>query len=241
MPAMLMAAGIPLPKSVFAHGWWTVDGQKMSKSKGNFVDPTQITREFGVDAFRFYLLREMPFGNDGDFSVAGIKARYNADLANDLGNLISRVVTLIDGNMNGVLPKRSDPEKDFYPKQVADKSKDYAAKMEALDFSGALGVIFGIVGQLNERVNREAPWKLFKSQDPADHERAKNLLFDMVWSLRIITGWLEPFMPQTAAKIQMQLGVRQFPAPLTPQEILAGATTGTGKIVKGLPLFPRKP
>jgi len=105
-PAMLMAAGLELPEKVFAHGWWTVDGQKMSKSKGNFVDPTEVTRDFGVDAFRFFLLREMPFGNDGDFSIASLKARYNADLANDLGNLVSRVENLIDANMNGELPKR---------------------------------------------------------------------------------------------------------------------------------------
>jgi methionyl-tRNA synthetase len=239
-PAMLLAAGLPLPKKVYAHGWWTVEGQKMSKSKGNFVDPTEITRDFGVDALRFFLLREMPFGNDGDFSRDGLKARYNADLANDLGNLVSRVENLVDSNMQGELPKRSNPEKDFYPKQVADRTQEYAACMERLDFSGALGVIFSVVGKLNERVNNEAPWKLFKSADPADHDKARTLLFDMVWCLRIVSGWLEPFMPRKAAEIQSRLGVRQFPAPLTPQEVLAGATTGIGKIAKGPPLFPRK-
>jgi methionyl-tRNA synthetase len=239
-PAMLMAAGIPLPKKIFAHGWWTVEGQKMSKSKGNFVDPYEITREFGVDAFRFFLLREMPFGNDGDFSLKAIRARYNADLANDLGNLVSRVENLIDGNMNGALPKRPNPEKDFYPKQVAERTKEYVACMEKLDFSGALNIAWSVVGQLNERVNAEAPWKLFKSTEAADHEKAKNLLFDIVWCLRIIGGWIEPFMPRKIAEMQARLGVRQFPDALSPEDVLQGKTQGIGKIQKGPPLFPRK-
>jgi methionyl-tRNA synthetase len=240
-PAMLMAAGLPLPAKVFAHGWWTVDGEKMSKSKGNFVDPYDITRDFGVDAFRFFLLREMPFGNDGDFSRESLLKRYNADLANDLGNLISRVVTLIDANMHGVLPKRSNPERDFYPHQVASRTAELDAAMERLDFSGALNIIWAVIGMLNERVNSEAPWKLFKSQDPADIERARVLLFDMVWCLRIVTGWIEPFMPQTAAKIHMQLGVRHFPEPLSAEQVLAGVPAGAaGKIQKGPPLFPRR-
>ena len=240
-PAMLMAAGLPLPGKVFAHGWWTVDGQKMSKSKGNFVDPYEVTREFGVDAFRFFLLREMPFGNDGDFSLSSLRKRYNADLANDLGNLISRVVTLIDANMHGVLPKRSNPDKDFYPRQVASRQAEIDACMERLDFSGALNAVWSVIGMLNERVNAEAPWKLFKSKDAADHEKARILLFDMVWCLRIVTGWLEPFMPQTAAKIHMQLGVRHFPDAFSAEQVLAGVPAGaSGKIQKGPPIFPRR-
>ena len=239
-PAMLLALGVTLPAKVFAHGWWTADGKKMSKSKGNFIDPYDITREFGIDAFRFFLLREMPFGNDGDFSRDSLRKRYNADLANDLGNLLSRVVTLIDDNMQGVLPARPDPDKDFYPQAIARKSQEVADCMERLDFSGALGVIWSAISELNQRVNQEAPWKLFKSADPADQAKAKKLMFDMVWSLRIVTSWIEPFMPQTAAKIQSQLGVRQFPQPLSADDVLAGAQTGVGKISKGPALFPRK-
>ena len=238
-PAMLMALGLPLPKKVFAHGWWTVDGQKMSKSKGNFVDPYDITREFGVDAFRFFLLREMPFGNDGDFSRDSLIKRYNADLANDLGNLLSRVVTLVDANMNGELPKRPT-ETDLYPKQVAQKKEAIDACMEALDFSGALTLIWSAISDCNQRVNADAPWKLFKSDKPEDRERARKLMFDMVWALRIITYWVEPFMPQTAAKILTQIGVRQFPDALSPEDILAGAERGLGKINKGPALFPRR-
>ena len=238
-PAMLMALGLPLPAKVYAHGWWTVDGQKMSKSKGNFVDPYDITREFGVDAFRFFLLREMPFGNDGDFSRDSLIKRYNADLANDLGNLLSRVVTLVDANMNGELPKRP-ADTDLYPKQVAQKTEAISACMEALDFSGALTLIWSAISDCNQRVNADAPWKLFKSDDPAERERARKLMFDMVWALRIITHWVEPFMPQTAAKILMQIGVRQFPDALTAEQVLAGAEKGAGNINKGPALFPRR-
>jgi len=239
-PAMLMALDLPLPKKVFAHGWWTVDGQKMSKSKGNFLDPYEVTREFGVDAFRFFLLREMPFGNDGDFSLDSLRKRYNADLANDLGNLVSRVVTLIDGNMAGALPKRPNPEKDYFPREVAQKTQAISERMEQLDFSGALSIIWGVISDLNVRVNREAPWKLFKSADPAEVERAKVLMCDIVWALRIVAGWIGPFMPQSSAKIYAQFGVRQYPEALSAEQVLAGMTTGIGKIQKGPALFPRK-
>ncbi|MBI5631457.1 MAG: methionine--tRNA ligase [Elusimicrobia bacterium] len=235
-PAMLMALGLPLPSQVFAHGWWTVDGEKMSKSKGNFVDPYELTREFGVDAFRYFLLREIPFGHDGDFSREALRKRYNADLANDLGNLVSRVVEMVDKFLGGTLPKRPNPEKDFFPRSVAQKTKEIEARMNELDFSQALSLIWSVIGELNQRINEQAPWKVYKT----DPEKVKVILFDLVWSLRIVAGWIEPFMPQTAAKIQAQLGVRQFPSPFTADKILAGETFSSGKITKGPVLFPRK-
>jgi methionyl-tRNA synthetase len=235
-PAMLMAAGLPLPKKVFAHGWWTVDGEKMSKSLGNFVDPYEVTREFGVDAFRYFLLREMPFGNDGDFSLAALKKRYNAELANDLGNLVARVVNMTDTYLGGKLPTKPPLTADFYTTTVAQSTPLIAAKMEALDFHGALDLIWGVIRALNARVNEKAPWKLAKADMPA----CELALFDLVSSLRIVAGWIEPFMPRKAAEMHMQLGVRQFPAPLTAEDVLAGGSPRTGPIQKGPVLFPRK-
>ncbi len=235
-PAMLMAADLPLPKKVFAHGWWTVDGAKMSKSANNFVDPYDITVEFGVDALRYFLLREMPFGNDGDFSKTSLTKRYNAELANDLGNLVSRVSEMVDKFLGGRLPTKPPLGADFYTTSVAKRTQEISDKMEALDFNGALEVIWEVVRSLNARVNEKSPWKLAKT----DMKECELVLFDLVWSLRLVSGWLDPFMPSTAAKIHMQLGVRLFPGPLTAEDVLAGKKEGTGLIQKGPVLFPRK-
>ncbi len=235
-PAMLMAAGLPLPGKVFAHGWWTVEGKKMSKSAGNFVDPHDITLEFGVDALRYFLLREMPFGNDGDFSKASLLKRYNAELANDLGNLVSRVAEMTDKFLGGRLPAKPPLDGDFYTRTVAQRTGEIAAKMEALDFNGALEVIWEVIRALNARVNEKAPWKLAKT----DMAQCELVLFDLVWSLRLVARWIEPFMPNKSAEMQMQIGVRQFPEPLTAEDVLAGKTAGSGQIQKGPILFPRK-
>jgi methionyl-tRNA synthetase len=235
-PAMLMAAGLPLPKQVFAHGWWTVEGKKMSKSAGNFVDPYDITVEFGVDAFRYFLLREMPFGNDGDFSKAALCKRYNAELANDLGNLVARVAEMTDKFLGGRLPTRPPLDVEFYTTSVAKRSAEIAAKMEALDFSGALDVIWEVIRSLNLRITEKEPWKLAKN----DMKQCELVLFDLVWSLRLVGGWLEPFMPRKSAEMQMQLGVRQFHEALTAEDVLAGVKERPGNIHKGPILFPRK-
>ena len=234
--AMLMAAGLPLPKCVFAHGWWTVDGDKMSKSKGNFVDADEVVAEFGVDAFRYFLLREMPFGSDGDYSKGALLRRFNSELANDLSNLVYRVEDMVDKFMGGKLPAKPPLEGELYAKSVAERSDEVYAKMDALDFHGALDVIWEVIRGLNARVNHKAPWKLAKT-DMAQCEAA---LFDLVSSLRIVGGWLDPFMPHTAAKIQMQLGVRQFPDALTAEDVLAGVSAHPGRIQKGPILFMRK-
>ncbi|HAZ07669.1 MAG TPA: methionine--tRNA ligase [Elusimicrobia bacterium] len=235
-PAILMAAGLPLPKKVFAHGWWTVDGRKMSKSLSNFVDPCEITQEFGVDALRYFLLREMPFGNDGDFSKASLTKRYNAELANDLGNLVSRVAEMVDKFLGGRLPTKPPLSGDFYTTVVAKRTPEIAAKMEELDFHGALNAIWGVIREINARVNEKAPWKLAKD----DMAQCELVLFDLVWSLRLVSGWIDPFMPHTAAKIHMQLGVRQFPDSLTAEDVLSGVKERVGLIQKGPVLFPRK-
>ncbi|MHB2025996.1 MAG: methionine--tRNA ligase [Elusimicrobiota bacterium] len=235
-PAMLIALGLPPPCRVFAHGWWTVEGQKMSKSKGNFIDPREITAEFGVDALRYFLLREISFGQDGDFSIAALRRRYNADLANDLGNLVNRAVDMVDRFLGGVLPARPEPGENFFSAGVAGKSADINARMEAFDFSGALAIIWSVIGDLNAYINDQEPWKLAKT----DPEKSRRTLFELVRALRIVAAWIDPFMPQTAAKIQAQLGVRRFPEPLSAEDVLAGATLSAGKIQKAPPLFPRK-
>ncbi|MBI4386308.1 MAG: class I tRNA ligase family protein, partial [Elusimicrobia bacterium] len=231
---ILMALGLPLPRMVFAHGWWTVDGEKMSKSRGNFVDPAEITREFGVDALRYFLFREMPFGNDGDFSRQALRRRYNSELANDLGNLVSRVVQMVDRYLGGELPRRPPLERPFNSKGVADESTAIYAAMESLAFQEALNRIWAVIGRLNRLIDKEAPWKMAEKEP----EKLRFLLFDLVWSLRIIAGWIAPFMPQTSAKMQALLGVRRPVAAMTPQEVLEGASDA--KILKGPPLFPRK-
>lgn len=234
-PAMLMALGLPPPSSVFAHGWWTVEGEKMSKSKGNFVDPGEITAEFGVDAFRYFLFREMPFGNDGDFSRETLRRRYNSELANDLGNLVSRVAQMVDKYLRGELPGKPSADSAGLTREVLGMAPAYARAMEELAFSEALDTTWAAVRRLNEEVDRRKPWALAKT----DPDAVRVLLFDLVCSLRVIAGWLAPFMPGKAAQIQMQLGVRQFPMPLTAEEVLAGGPSGS-RISKGPPLFPRK-
>ena len=210
-PAMLLALGLPLPKSVFAHGWWTVDGKKMSKSAGNFVDPREIIKEFGLDAFRYFLLREMPFGNDGDFSRESLKKRYNAELANDLGNLARRAADMASRYLAGEGAARQ--ENLPLTAALTEKSPLIAARMENLDFCGALGLIWEEVGLLNKAVNEKEPWKLVKTDLPA----AQAFLRDLSSSLGLVAGWIEPFMPETAVKMRAQLAGEKLP-PLFPRK-----------------------
>ncbi len=191
-PAMLMSAGIELPKKVFAHGWWTVDGRKMSKSLGNFISPIEMAERYSVDALRYALLREMPLGEDGDFSEKTLTARLNNELAAELGNLLNRTLTIaekFDGELAG---KQELPDPEI--KKIDDA-------MLRLDTFGALNEIFSFIRAANKYVNDKAPWKL-------KGKELGSVLYNLLEACRIISILMSPFTPETSEKMNMQLGVK---------------------------------
>ena len=212
-PAMLMALGLPLPKKVFAHGWWTVEGEKMSKSLGNIVDPAEVAAKYGTDPLRAFLFREVPFGQDGDFSMESFKNRYNSDLANNIGNLLSRTLNMAAKNI-GELPEKIEGD---YPllKKADEVEQTIDKAYDELAFDKVLEAIYGYGGDLNKLVDDKKPWVLAKT----DPEAAKAVLLELVGGLRRVALWLEPFMPTIAKEMQKRL----LP----------------GKIEKYPPLFPR--
>jgi methionyl-tRNA synthetase len=232
-PTFLLAAGIPLPKKVFAHGWWTVEGQKMSKSKNNFVDPRELTKDYGVDAFRYFLFREMPFGNDGNFSKDTFRQRYNSELANDFGNLVSRTTNMVDKYLAGELPENPTNACVKVTEEILNKSGAYDNAMKTMALQEALDIAWSGIRRLNEYINETQPWKMAK----ADPESVAPILFDLVTSLRLIGSWLSPFMPQTASRLAAMLGLDKFPNAVTLQDLL-NAPRGA-KIEKSPALFPR--
>ena len=240
---MLMALELPLPHTIFAHGWWTVDGEKMSKSLGNVVDPRAVVEQFGADAFRYFLLREIPFGQDGNFSRESFIGRINGDLANGLGNLLSRTVTLIQRCCHGTVPAphpASVTQLDIDLRAAAESliQKTMPHHLRRLEFNRTLEAIWGLVQLGDQYIDKTTPWVLAK--DPAKANRLHTVLFHAAETLRFLCLAAYPFMPSTAQEMARQLGLSHDFSRAPLKDPIAWGTGGAGAtVVKGKPLFPR--
>ncbi len=234
-PAFLMSAQLPLPKQVFAHGWWTIEGEKMSKSLGNVIAPQDLVKEFGLDQTRWFLLREVPFGNDGNFSREGMINRINSELANNIGNLVQRTLSMIQKNCDGKVPEAAwnvfDPE---LAKRCYEHQPVIDRLMEEKKFHLALEEILAVATAANAYIDREAPWALKKT----DAERMQHVLYCLAETIRCIAIMLQPVMPSSSEKILDFLAIgqdRRAFSHLKKESALIPGTT----IAPPEPVFPR--
>ena len=237
-PAMLMSMEMPLPKHVYGHGWLVMDGGKMSKSKGNVVDPYVLAEKFGVDALRFFLLRTFPFGSDGNFSNELLIQTINMDLANDLGNLVSRTTAMVEKYFGGTLPtERESSDADCDLKTMASTLRDrYQAEMEHFQFQNALEQVFKTIQRANKYIDENAPWTLAK--DPANRARLATVMYNLLETVRICAVLLTPFIPDSAEKIFDQIGA--CPCCRTWEKAnVWGSLRPDVTVHKGEALFPR--
>ncbi|MGV3488428.1 MAG: methionine--tRNA ligase [Tuberibacillus sp.] len=239
-PIMLMALDLPLPKKVYGHGWLLMKDGKMSKSKGNVVDPEPIIDRYGLDALRYYLLREVPFGSDGVFTPESFVDRLNYDLANDLGNLLNRTVAMVQKYFDGVVPAYKGQITD-YDKDLEDVAKETVqrveSEMENLQFSVALSVIWQLVRRTNKYIDETLPWVLAK--DPSKKEELASVMVHLAESLRVTGVLLRPFLTSTPGKMFKQLGINDDEAVSWDSLSTFGISRGQWIVEKAEPIFPR--
>ncbi|MCD9021351.1 methionine--tRNA ligase [Cohnella silvisoli] len=239
-PIMMMALGLPLPEKVFAHGWLLMKDGKMSKSKGNVVDPVKLIEHFGLDAVRYYLLREVPFGADGAFTPEGFVERINYDLANDLGNLLNRTIAMIDKYFDGTVPEFESGLTEFdgeLEEMALSTVEKVESALEKMEFSVALGAIWALVGRTNKYIDETKPWALAKEEE--NRAALASVMGHLAESLRFVSILIQPFLTHTPSRIWAQLGLQE--GELTAWESLKtfGDKLAGTNISKGDPIFPR--
>jgi methionyl-tRNA synthetase len=234
-PIMLHALGLPLPRTIFAHGWWTIEGQKMSKSLGNVIDPGRLAEEYGIDVIRYFLMREVPFGLDGDFSKKALLGRINNDLANDLGNVFSRILAMTRKYFDGQVPPSGDLDGSLaqYGRSAWKEVEDAVEKIAP---HHALAAIWEFIGRINKFLDEEKPWALAK--DPARRERLGSCLREGLEALRFTAILLHAFMPHTSVRMWADLGLQGEPS-LRDEGPRWGGLPEGGDTSLSAPLFPR--